>query len=337
MSTRRISESPRLSLQEEVPISRPRFDPRQRVQTGPRTNERIRIPEVRVIGAEGEMLGVMETRDALRIAREKDLDLVEVNPKAFPPVCKIMDFGKFKYEESKKTREAKKKQTVVKLKEIKLRPKTDDHDIDFKVKHIRNFIAAGDKVKITVRFRGREITHPETAQRQFETILDRVKDVAIVESSSRMEGRAMIVLLAPRPAGSKGGPPLPAARAQTTVQPRREQAPVEVVAPEVDDDEDDDDDDAPDDAEAAEAAEVEAAASVPPPPAAPAAANAAAAPAAAAASVPAAAAASVPAAAAPAAAPVAAAAPAAAPTPTAEPAAPAAKPKPARTGTTKKK
>jgi translation initiation factor IF-3 len=213
------------------------------------------------------MLGVMETRDALRIAREKDLDLVEVNPKAFPPVCKIMDFGKFKYEESKKTREAKKKQTVVKLKEIKLRPKTDDHDIDFKVKHIRNFIAAGDKVKITVRFRGREITHPETAQRQFEAILDRVKDVAIVESSSRMEGRAMIVLLAPRPAGSKGGPPLPAGRVAPAPQPRREQAPVAapVELDAGDDDDDEDDDDALDDAETAEAAEVEAAASVPPP------------------------------------------------------------------------
>ena len=281
------------------------------------------------------MLGVMETRDALRIAREKDLDLVEVNPKAFPPVCKIMDFGKFKYEESKKTREAKKKQTVVKLKEIKLRPKTDDHDIDFKVKHIRNFIAAGDKVKITVRFRGREITHPETAQRQFETILDRVKDVAIVESSSRMEGRAMIVLLAPRPAGSKGGPPLPAGRPAQAPQPRREQAPVAAPVTVEEDDDDEDDDDELDDAETAEAAEV-AAASVPPAAAAPvAAAPVVAAP------VAAAPVAAAPVAAAPvAAAPVAAApepTPAPAPEPTPEPAASAAKPKAVRTGTAKKK
>ncbi len=206
----------------------------------------------------------METRDALKIAREKDLDLVEVNPKAFPPVCKIMDFGKFKYEEAKKTREAKKKQTVVKLKEIKLRPKTDEHDIDFKVKHIRNFIAEGDKVKITVRFRGREITHPETAQRQFETIIDRVKDVAIVESSSRMEGRAMIVLLAPRPAGSKGGNV--SIRPTVVTQPRREVAPAS-TAPSMDegvDDDDEDEDDTPDDAEAAEAAETAARASAAP-------------------------------------------------------------------------
>ena len=109
------------------------------------------------------MLGVLDTNDARRLAREKDLDLVEVNPKAMPPVCKIMDFGKFKYEEKKKQAEQKKKQTQVELKEIKLRPKTDDHDIDFKVKHIRRFLSEGDKVKLTVRFRGREITHPETA------------------------------------------------------------------------------------------------------------------------------------------------------------------------------
>ena len=144
------------------------------------------------------MLGVMETREALRLARERELDLVEVNPKAFPPVCKIMDFGKFKYEEARKAREAKKKQTVVDLHEIKLRPKTDDHDIDFKVRKIREFIAEGDKVKITVRFRGREITHPEMAQKQLDHIIELVKDVTMVESSSRMEGRTMTVLLAPR-------------------------------------------------------------------------------------------------------------------------------------------
>jgi len=192
-------------------IAGPRFDPRNaRVQTGPRTNERIRIPEVRVIGPEGEMLGVMDTRDALRFARERELDLVEVNPKAFPPVCKVMDFGKFKYEEARKTREAKKKQTVVKLKEIKLRPKTDDHDLNFKIKHIRDFIAEGDKVKITVRFRGREITHPETAQRQLDGIVEAVKDVALIENSSRMEGRTMMLILAPRPGGPKQPPKPPA-------------------------------------------------------------------------------------------------------------------------------
>lgn len=144
------------------------------------------------------MLGVLDTNDARRLAREKDLDLVEVNPKAMPPVCKIMDFGKFKYEEKKKAAENRKNQTQVELKEIKLRPKTDDHDIDFKVKHIRRFLEEGDKVKLTVRFRGREITHPETAQKQIEQIIAAVQDLALVELSCRMEGRAMISLLAPK-------------------------------------------------------------------------------------------------------------------------------------------
>ncbi|MBK8169683.1 MAG: translation initiation factor IF-3 [Sandaracinaceae bacterium] len=206
-------------------MSRPRFDPRQRVQTGPRTNERIRIPEVRVVGNDGEMLGVMETREALKLAREKELDLVEVNPKAFPPVCKIMDFGKFKYEEARKAREAKKKQTVVELHEIKLRPKTDDHDIDFKVRKIREFISYGDKVKITVRFRGREITHPEMAQKQLDRIVDAVKDVTLVESSSRMEGRTMTVLLAPRVAGS------PSMRPRVVVVSKKNELGEDVEAP----------------------------------------------------------------------------------------------------------
>lgn len=178
----------------------------------------------------------METRDALRFARERELDLVEVNPKAFPPVCKVMDFGKFKYEESKKTREAKKKQTIVKLKEIKLRPKTDDHDLDFKVKHIRDFIAEGDKVKITVRFRGREITHPETAQRQLDGIIDRVKDVAAVEASSRMEGRTMMLILSPRPPGGKGPAPAvrPPPRAPTLAETLAAQAPADEPPPDPD-------------------------------------------------------------------------------------------------------
>lgn len=179
-------------------IGRPRFDPRQRVFSGPRTNERIRVPEVRVIGPDGDMMGLMETRSAQQFARERELDLVEVNPKAHPPVCKVMDYGKFKYEEKKKANEARKRQTTVELKEIKLRPKTDDHDIDFKVKHARRFLAEGDKVKLTCRFRGREITHPETAQRQLELIAHEVDDMAQIETACRMEGRTMTMILSPR-------------------------------------------------------------------------------------------------------------------------------------------
>ena len=139
-------------------------------QRGPqiRINHRIRVPEVRVVGADGGMLGVMTTDEARKIAQEAGLDLVEVNPKAEPPVCKILDFGKFKYEEKKKQREAKRKQTTVDIKEIKLRPKTDQHDFDFKVRNARRFLETGNKVKFTVRFRGREITHPEKAQEQLD-------------------------------------------------------------------------------------------------------------------------------------------------------------------------
>lgn len=125
------------------------------------------------------------------------MDLVEVNPKAYPPVCKIMDFGKFKYEEKKRSREAKKRQSHVELKEIKLRPKTDDHDLDFKLKHVRRFLEDGNKVKITCRFRGREITHPETAQAQLDFIREHSQDVGQVEVTPRMEGRTMTLILAP--------------------------------------------------------------------------------------------------------------------------------------------
>lgn len=166
--------------------------------TGPRTNDRIRVPEVRVIGADGSMLGIMATADAKRLAREKELDLVEVNPKASPPVCKVMDFGKFKYEESRKKRQARKAQVHVELKEVKLRPKTDDHDLEFKIKHARRFIEEGNKVKITCRFRGREITHPETARRQLDYVMEQCSDIGQMEQPARMEGRTMTCIIAPR-------------------------------------------------------------------------------------------------------------------------------------------
>lgn len=153
---------------------------------------------MRVVGADGEMLGVLDTPEAQRLARDAGLDLVEVNPKAYPPVCKIMDFGKFKYDEKKRSREAKKRQTQVELKEIKLRPKTDDHDLDFKLKHVRRFLEEGNKVKITCRFRGREITHPETAQAQLDFIRDNTQDIGQVEVTPRMEGRTMTLILAPQ-------------------------------------------------------------------------------------------------------------------------------------------
>ncbi len=182
-------------------MGRPRFDPRQQ-QRGfqIRVNHRIRVPEVRVIGSDGEMLGVLQTHEALRQAQAEGLDLVEVNPKADPPVCKILDFGKYKYEEKKKAGEAKRKQTVVEIKEIKMRPKTDDHDIAFKTKAARRFLEAGHKVKFTVRFRGREITHPEKAQEQLQLVIQGTEELANVESRIMMEARTMTVLVAPKPA-----------------------------------------------------------------------------------------------------------------------------------------
>jgi translation initiation factor IF-3 len=209
-------------------------------------NERIRVPEVRVIGPDGAMLGVLETHEARRIAREAELDLVEVNPKAVPPVCKIMDHGRFKYEEKKNQNEAQKKQAQVELKEIKLRPKTDDHDIAFKVKHTRRFLEEGNKVKITVRFRGREITHPETAQRQIDAIVEAVADVAIVELYPRMESRTMTAMLAPRVKPK----PRPAREARDNSGRADDDDDDEYVEDVLDDDDDDDDD--MDDADGAE-------------------------------------------------------------------------------------
>jgi len=180
---------------------------------------------VRVVSADGEMLGVLDTPDALRTAREAGLDLVEVNPKAFPPVCKIMDFGKFKYEEKKRQAEARKRQATVELKEIKLRPKTDDHDIEVKLRHIQRFLSEGDKVKCTVRFRGREITHPEMAERQLRLIVARLGAGATVEGEPKMEGRTMTLLLAPPRGVVKAGPSIsaparPSAAPTQSAEPR---------------------------------------------------------------------------------------------------------------------
>jgi len=163
--------------------------------------------EVRVIGDEGRQLGIMQTHIACRIAEEKGLDLVEVNPKADPPVCKIIDYGRFKYEESKKKRASKKKQTVVQVKEVKLRPKTDTHDLDVKVRSILRFLSEGNKAKLVIQFRGREIVHPETGKAVLHKVLTELGDSAVVEQWPVMEGRRMSMLVAPKPGGTVGGSP----------------------------------------------------------------------------------------------------------------------------------
>jgi len=143
-------------------------------------------------------LGILPLHEALALAESQQLDLVEVSPTAVPPVCRIMDFGKFKYQQSKKLQEAKKKQVQVQLKEIKLRPKTDEHDLDFKIKHTRRFLEEGNKAKITVVFRGREITHMNLGQAALDKFVEALKDIAIIEVRPKMEGRSMFIIVAPK-------------------------------------------------------------------------------------------------------------------------------------------
>ena len=186
------------------------------------------MPEVRVIGADGAQVGVIPTQEALRLAEEAGLELVEVNPRAAPPVCKIMDFGKFKYETSKKEKASRKHQSTIVLKEIKLRPKTDEHDFDFKVKHIRRFLAEGNKCKLVIVFRGREIVHPETGQAMLDHVVKACGDVAMIEQRPMMEGRRMVMIIGPRGgvvrstntnAPAPTATPTPAAAAPSTTPP----------------------------------------------------------------------------------------------------------------------
>ena len=163
-----------------------------------RVNERIRVPQVRVIGDDGAQVGVLPVREALALAQSKGLDLVEVSPTARPPVCRIMDYGKFKYEQNLRARKAKKKQHHTHLKEIKMRPKIDDHDYGFKMRHAREFLAERDKVKFTITFRGREMAHTEIGHELMKKILAELTDVALVESPPRQEGRSINAVVMPK-------------------------------------------------------------------------------------------------------------------------------------------
>ena len=178
----------------------------------PRINERIRVPEVRLVGAAGEQIGIVGIEDALRLAIEADLDLVEVAPEAKPPVCKIMDYGKFKYEAAVKAREARKNQVNTVIKEMKLRPKIDQHDYETKKGHIERFLSQGDKVKITIMFRGREQSRPELGYKLLQKLATDVGESAIIESSPLQDGRNMTMVLAParKTSGSKAAKPAPA-------------------------------------------------------------------------------------------------------------------------------
>ena len=177
-----------------------------------RVNERIRVPQVRVIQDDGQQVGVLPVREALALAQSRGLDLVEVSPTARPPVCRIMDYGKFKYEQNRRARKAKKKQHQMQLKEIKMRPKIEDHDYGFKLEHARQFLVARDKVKVTVTFRGREMAHQDIGYKLIQKVIESLSDVANVESNPRSEGRTLTAVLMPKPAkpGTKEAGPAPA-------------------------------------------------------------------------------------------------------------------------------
>jgi translation initiation factor IF-3 len=168
------------------------------ISKGLRVNERIRIKEVRVISPDGSQLGILAIEQALQTAYGLNLDLVEVAPEARPPVCRIMDYGKYRYEQSKKAREAKKKQTIIELKEIKLRPKTEEHDFQFKARNAERFLKEGNKAKITMMFRGREVIRMDRGKAVLDRFVEALKDVAMVEQPAKVEGRNMTMILAPK-------------------------------------------------------------------------------------------------------------------------------------------
>ena len=162
-------------------------------------NNRITAPEIRLIGAEGENLGVVTPARGVQLAEEVGLDLVEISPNARPPVCKIMDFGKFKYEQQKRESEARKKQKTIEVKEVKFRPNTDTHDYNVKMRNVVRFLENGDKVKVTLRFRGREMAHQNLGRELLERVAEDIKDIGKVENMPKMEGRQMIMMIGPLP------------------------------------------------------------------------------------------------------------------------------------------
>ncbi|MEL6419585.1 MAG: translation initiation factor IF-3 [Pseudomonadota bacterium] len=177
---------------------RPHTAPPQR-ETGPRVNDRIRASEIRLIGADGENVGVVSPARAMDLADQAGLDLVEISPNASPPVCKIMDFGKFKYEQQKRESEARKKQKTIEIKEVKFRPNTDTNDYDVKMRNVFKFLENGDKVKVTLRFRGREMAHQNLGRELLERVAEDVKELGKIENMPKMEGRQMVMMIGPVP------------------------------------------------------------------------------------------------------------------------------------------
>ncbi|MCC7362861.1 MAG: translation initiation factor IF-3 [Dehalococcoidia bacterium] len=220
-------------------------------------NERIRVPEVRLIDEEGRQVGVVRTAEAIGMARERNVDLVEVAAQASPPVARLMDFGRYKYEQSKKEREAKKHQVNVQLREVRMKPKIDEHDIDFKTRTARKLLKQGDKVKVTVMFRGREITHPQIGKNLLERVLKSLDDIALLEKDALLEGRHMTMILSPDKkkiaAAAKAAAAAQAAGAAPPVEEEEDEAVLAAAAAArvvgEDDDEEHDDEENEDDAD----------------------------------------------------------------------------------------
>jgi translation initiation factor IF-3 len=231
---------------------RPKVPPRP-APPEPRINERIRVPEVRLIDEEGRQIGIVKTSEALAMARQRDVDLVEVAAQASPPVARLMDFGRFKYEQSKKEREARKHQQNVQLREVRMKPKIDDHDIDFKTRTAAKLLKEGDKVKVTVMFRGREITHPQIGKALIDRVVKSLENIATVEKEATLEGRHMTVILAPDKkkiaALAKAAAQQPAASGKPSDEEEAAIAAAAAAAPVVGDDDHDIDDDDGDDAD----------------------------------------------------------------------------------------
>jgi len=185
-----------------------------------RINERIRFPQIRVIDEDGQQVGLITPREALKLAQEKGLDLVEISPSARPPVCKIMDYGKYLYELNKKMHEQRKHQKGTRLKEVKMRPRTDAHDYEFKKNHVLRFLEEGDKVRLVMMFRGREVEHANLARKKIERLIEEVSHVGVAESRPTLEGRFMVTILAPKPQTGKRPKPAP---------PKEEAAPEETA------------------------------------------------------------------------------------------------------------
>ncbi len=178
-------------------------DRRKKEEDQVNVNQDIRAKEVRLIDVEGNQLGIVAREEALRIADESELDLVEVAPNSKPPVCRIMDYGKYRYQQAKKLKDAKKKQTVIQVKEVKLRPKTEDHDLEYKIAHLKRFLGEGNRAKVTVQFRGREIANPGMADRVVNKILKSMEEIGVIDQPPKMEGRRMIFVLRPAAAAKQ--------------------------------------------------------------------------------------------------------------------------------------